>query len=130
MKHQSSASNRTLNQPAIDIGTFDDAVELDEIINVYVDEQREIKKIRVELSEESKEKANEIFDLFRKNKEDLVDEEMFVSHWPCLQGRISALEYFAVMDHDDSGSLSRPKFVEFWRLVKEQQGVTDDEIIV
>ena len=107
MKHESSASERTENQPVIDIGTFDDDAELDEIINVYVTEQRESKKNRVELSDESKEKANEVFDLFRKNEDDLVDEEIFVNHWSSLQGRVAALEYFAAMDQDDSGSLSR-----------------------
>ena len=33
------------------------------------------------------------------------------------------------MDHDDSGALSRDKFIQFWRQVKKQ-GVDDDEIIV
>ena len=40
-----------------------------------------------------------------------------------------ATEFFAVMDFNGSGTLTREKFLEFWRRLK-REGITDDEIIV
>ena len=42
---------------------------------------------------------------------------------------MSATEFFAVMDFNGSGTLSREKFLEFWRRLK-REGISDDEIIV
>lgn len=87
------------------------------------------RKKRTELSNESHDKAVEIFGLFKKDESMEVNEERFVNHWASLQARMAATDYFAQMDVDESGSLTEAKFLEFWRRVKEQ-GITDDEIIV
>ena len=42
---------------------------------------------------------------------------------------MSATEFFAVMDFNGSGTLTREKFLEFWRRLK-REGISDDEIIV
>ena len=70
------------------------------------------------LSEESYNKANEIFDLFKANDDDLVSEENFVNHWRGLENRICATEFFAAMDTNVDGMLSRKNFLNFWRRVK------------
>ena len=42
---------------------------------------------------------------------------------------MSATDFFAVMDFNRSGTLTREKFLEFWRRLK-REGISDDEIIV
>ena len=130
----SSSSNRTTDQPEIDVGSFtQNSEEIEQIIGIYMDQKQPIvygrPELIIELSQECREKADEIFSLFQHNDHDLVNEEMFVNHWTRLQERISATEFFAIMDYDSSGFLSRDKFISFWRQVKKQ-GVSDDEIIV
>ena len=67
--------------------------------------------------------------MFGPNEDDQINEEQFVNNWRGLQARISALEFFAVIDEDGSGTLDRAEFLEFWRHVKER-GTSDDEIFV
>ena len=67
--------------------------------------------------------------MFRINQEGLVNEEGFVGHWRSLQGRVSAMEFFATIDAHGVGSVSRGMFIEYWRRCKER-GVNEDEIFV
>ena len=46
-----------------------------------------------------------------------------------MQARLSAVDFFAVIDENNDGLLNREEFHEFWRKVK-QRGTSDDEIIV
>jgi len=109
------SSCRGDNLPQIKIGTFDDSLEIDLFIDAIICN----KVLQIALSQETREKALEIFGLFEKNETCEVDEEKFVNHWTGLQGRMSATDYFAIMDHDGSGVLTADKFLEFWRRVKE-----------
>ena len=70
-KVSSSSSERTCDQPAINVGDFDtESDEVDQFIDDYIDHKKQYA-----LSSECLTKANEIFDLFQKNENDLVNEE-------------------------------------------------------
>ena len=103
-------------KPNIAIGRLSDAEEIDNYIDCFLNEHRsQYKRRDLDLSKECLDRANEVFYSFKRNKEDLVNEEDFVNHWTSLQARISATDFFAALDQERSGTLSRHKFIEFWR---------------
>ena len=91
--------------------------------------KQKVRALDTKLSQECIDKANKVFDLLGPNENDEVDEERFVNHWNNLQARISALDFFAALDDEQSGALERDQFLNFWHQVK-QRGTSDDEIIV
>lgn len=57
-----------------------------------------MKKQSSKLTAESENKAIEVFGLFKTNNEGLVDEEKFVNNWTGLTERLSAIEFFEIID--------------------------------
>ena len=126
----SSASNRSSSYfPSIKIGKLSNSDDVRSFLDDFIDQHRGQYRKSVPLSKECKDIANEVYDSFKRNKEDLVNEENFVNHWQGLQARISATEFFASIDHENSGAISRHHFIAFWESIKAQ-GTNDDEIVV
>ena len=114
----SSSSDRGTTGPIIRIGILGDEKQYDLILDDFLAKKEKERQQQEELSPECVSKANETFDLFESDAHSEVDEESFVNHWTELEARVSATEFFAVLDQRNLGKFSRVDFVEFWRRVK------------
>ena len=70
----------------------------------------------------------EIFALFDVDGSNAIDTTEALNHWKKAFGKISAKEFFKVVDVNQDGQVTLEEFVRFWKVVKGA-GHSEEEIL-
>ena len=69
-----------------------------------------------------------MFGIFDVDGSHAIDKTEALKHWKSAFGRISAKEFFGVVDANNDGEVSLEEFIEFWKVVKGA-GHSEEEIM-